>query len=494
MCGVIGGYCRGVPIVLDSILSSEFVYHRGHDSSGIATIDGSKIRKVADVGFFGDWPEEKRGELNKLSGNDIVNLHIRYSTIGNKKKLLKNAQPFVINPSDVDGKEHLSLAISHNGHVFSTQVKKRPEYDNDIKQIAFPIYNKLSKGSEEELVKGVKKMMMQAKGGYSLVGFIYNGDRKRLFFCRDPLGIRPLYWAELDGGGIVAASEDIVLSNLEVGENERKRCKKISKVPAGSLFVYDGNKLNHYEIETGPDFECGFEYVYFSSYGRKGITKVRKALGRQLWKESPVEADIVVPIPDSGKIHGEGFADASEIPLVEGGLARNRYKGQRSFIMPSDELRKNTIKRKITATREIEGRRVVLVDDSIVRGNTINLVVEDVKTVDPEEIHLRIGSPPVCFPCFLGIDMQEIDKFWYVKVAEEIGCEKFDANIYKDSKIKDDIIEKMRYKLNVDSIAYLSYFGLRKVIGINHCFGCWNPDGYHKKLVEDMMSLAKNLK
>ncbi len=421
MCGVIGVYCEGVPVILDSILSSEFIYHRGHDSSGIATTEKNKIKKIADVGFFGDWSEEKRREIYEVSGNDIVSLHIRYSTMGSKEKLLKNAQPIVINSSDVEGKENLNLAISHNGHVFSKEVQKRPEYETDVKQIAFPIYDALSKGSEEELVGGVKKMMKQTKGSYSLVGFVFDSEKKTLFFCRDSLGIRPLYWAEVDGGGIAVASEDVVLSNLEIGEQERKKCEKIKKVPNGSLFVYNGGKLSFYEIDSRPEYECGFEYVYFSSYGRKGITDARKALGRQLWKESPVEADIVVPVPDSGKIHGEGFAETSGIPLVEGGFARNRYKGQRSFIQPSDELRKKTIKRKMTATGEMEERKVVLVDDSIIRGNTIGLVVEDARKVNPEEIHIRIGSPPVCFPCFLGIDMQEIDKFWYIQIAEKWG-------------------------------------------------------------------------
>jgi len=221
----------------------------------------------------------------------------------------------------------------------------------------------------------------------------------------------------LDTRGIAVASEDVVLSNLEVGEQDRIRCKEIKRVPTGSLFIYDGSKLSVYELDSRPEFECGFEYVYFSSYGRKGITDTRKALGRQLWKESPIEADIVVPVPDSGKIHAEGFSEASGIPLVEGGLTRNRYKGQRSFIQPSDELWKKTIKRKMTATREMEKKKVVLIDDSIVRGNTISLVVDDVKKVNPEEIHIRICSPSVSFPCFLGIDMQEIDKFWYMQIA-----------------------------------------------------------------------------
>jgi len=490
MCGVIGIFCEGVPIILDSILSSEFIYHRGHDSSGISTTDEGKIRRVADVGFFGDWSEEKKRELYELSGNDIVSLHIRYSTMGSKEKLLKNAQPIVINPSDVEGKENLSLAISHNGHVFSEEVKKRPEYDTDVKQIAFPIYDALSTGSKEELLSGFKKMMKQTKGSYSIVGFIFDGEKKKLFFCRDSLGIKPLYWAPLDKGGIAVASEDVVLSNLEVGEQDRIRCKKIKRVPTGSLFVYDGEKLSFYEIDSRPEFECGFEYVYFSSYGRKGITDVRKALGRQLWKENPVETDMVVPVPDSGKIHAEGFAEASGIPLVEGGLTRNRYKGQRSFIQPSDELRKKTIKRKMTATREMEERKVVLIDDSIVRGHTIGLVVDDVKRVDPEEIHIRIGSPPVGFPCFLGIDMQDIDKFWYIQIAEQMGYERSNPNVYNDGEIKNEIIAKMRYNLNVDSIDYLSYNGLKKIIGETHCYGCWNPDGYHKIHIKDVRELS----
>ena len=118
--------------------------------------------------------------------------------------------------------------------------------------------------------------------------------------------------------------------------------------------------------------------------------------------------------------------------------------------------------------------------------------IEDAKKINPEEIHIRISSPPVCFPCFLGIDMQEIDKFWYVHIAEKMGYDKFDSDIYRDGEIKDEIIAKLGYDLNVDSIAYLSYNGLKKVIGENHCYGCWNPGGYHKIFREDVMKLAGN--
>lgn len=490
MCGVIEVYAPNTPVVLDSVLSSEFMYHRGHDSSGIGVPKEGEIKKIADVGFFGDWPEEKKKEIHEVSENDIINLHIRYSTIGSKEKLLKNAQPMVINYSDPEGKENLSLALSHNGHVFSKKVNRRPEYETDIKEIAFPIHDKLSGGTEEELLDGIKKMMKQTKGSYSFAGFIYDGEKKTMFFGRDPLGIRPLYWTEISDGGIATASEDVFLRNLEVGEKTRKKSKEIKKVPTGSLFTYDGKEVRSYEIDSRPEKECAFESVYFSSYGRRGITNSRKSLGKQLWRESPVEADIVVPVPDSGKIHAQGFSEASGIPLVEGGLTRNRYKGQRSFILPKD-LRKKTIKRKMTATREMKDKKVVLIDDSIIRGNTSRLVVEDVRETDPKEIHIRVGSPPIGFPCYLGIDMPSLDEFVYIRTAESMGYDKFDNRIYTDKAIKDEIIGKIGENLGVDSIAYLSYGGLKEVLGEEHCFGCWNPRGYPEIFREDVMELVR---
>ena len=139
----------------------------------------------------------------------------------------------------------------------------------------------------------------------------------------------------------------------------------------------------------------------------------------------------------------------------------------------------------------MEGKKVILVDDSIIRGNTIELVVEEAKKVGPKEIHIRIGSPPVAFPCYLGIDMQNIDKFLFIQVAEELGYDKFDPEIFNDGEKKNKIIKKIGDRIEVDSIAYLSYEGLKKTLGLNHCYGCWNPDGYDEMFQKDMLRLAK---
>lgn len=495
MCGVIGVYSPNNSVLRDAILSSEYISTRGSDSSGFAVPYKDEIKRVVGLGFFGDWPEEKRRKVDTFDTKeiDMVNIHLRYSTIGkdDEEFLLRNAQPMVINPEDEDAISDLGMAISHNGHIYSNHVKKRPKYETDIKQIAFPIYESLNdKKIKDELTRGVEKMIKQTKGCYSFSGFIYNRDEyeKIMFFGRDPLGIRPLYMAEINGGGLAVASEDIFLHNLEIGE-ERKKCKGIKKVPTGTLFMYDGKKIESIEINSKEERECAFEHVYFSSYGREGIIEERKSLGRQLWKESPVDADIVVPIPDSGKVHAQGLSEESGIPLVEA-LIRNRYKGPRSFILPNDEVRKKTIKRKITASSGMTGKKVILVDDSIIRGNTIKYVVNETKRVEPEEIHIRIGSPPVGFPCFLGIDMPSLDEFIYVKTAEKSGYDRFDKRIYTDQKIKNEIIEKIKDDLKVDSLAYLSYDGLKKVLGENHCFGCWNPDGYPEIFRDDVLRLA----
>ena len=493
MCGVIGVYYPGVPVVLDTILASEFIYHRGHDSSGIAVPHARGINRIADAGFFGDWPQKKREETLNAADRDLVALHIRYSTIGSKETLVRNAQPLVINGSDREGNDKVDLAICHNGHIYSSQVTERPGYETDVKQIAFPIYHELNQGTEPELVAGVTQMMKQTKGSYSFAGYVCSGENILFFFGRDPWGIRPLYWGKMEGGGIAVASEDVPLCNIEVGEKKRYKCVQIKKVPPGSLFIYDGERVHVHEIDCQREMECGFEFVYFSGYGRLGITDSRKSMGKCLWQENPIKADMVAPVPDSGKIYAQGFSEASHIPLVEGCLARNRYKGQRSFIQPTDMLRKKTIKRKITVTREIEGKKVILVDDSIIRGNTMGLVVKETWRARPEELHVLIGSPPICFPCYLGIDMKEMDQFLYIQFAEKLGYDKFHLDIYQDGSIKDEIIAGIGEFLGADSLSYLSYRGLQESLGKNHCFGCWNPRGYPQVFQNDILNIVKKL-
>ena len=304
------------------------------------------------------------------------------------------------------------------------------------------IANNLSKN--HSVIKSIQLTMEELVGSYSIV--LLHQDE--LYAFRDPLGIKPLCLGEIKSGKVVASESSAI---------EIMGGKMIRDVEPGEIVkISDKEILSHTVPSPENKAFCMFEYVYFARPDAKidGILtySVRQSIGNELWNEAPLKADVVVPVPDSGIACALGFSEASELPYREG-LIKNRYL-HRSFIQPENEQRKATINEKLNPIREIvEGKRVVLVDDSIVRGNTSKRIVARVREAGAKEVHIRVGCPPIISPCFLGIDMPSREEFIAPnKTTEEITRE-----------------------IGADSVEYISIPGLVKCIGKKEkdlCLGC----------------------
>ena len=379
--------------------------------------------------------------IKKLNSNVGIG-HVRYSTAGSST--INNAQPFLIHGSVGD------MAIGHNGEIANALDLKsflemqgisfNTESDSEV-IIRLLSYNISKMGN---VIEGIKKTMSMLIGSYSLVLMINN----RVFAIRDPNAIRPLVLGEVDGSFGVA-SESVAFDTLN-GKTIR------DLKPGEILELTENGPVSYGYMDNEHTAHCMFEYVYFaradSIIDGKSVYEVRKNLGRTLAKESPADADIVVPVPDSGRTHALGYAEESQLPFVEG-LMKNRYV-DRTFIIPDQMGRIQEIQLKLNPVKEvIKGKKIVLVDDSIVRGNTMKKIVNLLKSSGAKEVHVRIGSPPIVAPCYLGIDMKTRSEF--------IASGKS--------------IEEIRKIINADSLAYLSIDGLIKAIGFpkeDMCLGC----------------------
>lgn len=412
--------------------------HRGQESAGIGVFNG-KIIVTRGMGLVNEIfsPES----LKKLNSNVGIG-HVRYSTAGSST--INNAQPILIHGSAGD------MAIGHNGEISNASDLKEflesqgisfsTESDSEV-IIRLLSYNISKMGS---IIEGIRKTMSMLIGSYSLVLMINN----RVFAIRDPLAIRPLVLGEVENATGVA-SESVAFDTLNG--------RVIRDLKAGEIIeLTENGPVPHETMNNGHPAHCMFEYVYFaradSTIDGKSVYQVRKNLGKILARESPVEADIVVPVPDSGRTHALGYAEESGIPFVEG-LMKNRYV-DRTFIIPDQMGRIQEIQLKLNPVKEvIKGRKIVLVDDSIVRGNTMKKIVNLLKSSGAREVHVRIGSPPIVAPCYLGIDMKTRNEF--------IASGKS--------------IEEIRNTINADSLAYISIDGLIEAIGFpkeDLCLGC----------------------
>ena len=437
-CGIVGfkSYSNVAPLLYFGLRSLQ---HRGQESAGVSIYSDNKISTYKGMGLVHEVFTQNL--LDSLSGNSGIG-HVRYSTAGSS--VISNAQPILIHTSAGD------MAIAHNGEISNAdELKERLEKagssfftESDTELILKLIALETSK--HDNLVEGIKRTMRYLKGSYSLT-FQLND---RVFAIRDPLGIRPLVLGKFEGGyGI--ASESVVFDALG-GET-------IRDVYPGEILEIDKNTvISHYKVDNEQTAFCMFEYVYFaradSTMNKKNVYSVRKNLGRILAREHPAPADIVVPVPDSGRTHALGYAEESKIPFAEG-LMKNRYI-ERTFIMPAQKERVLEIQLKLNPIKEVvRNKKIVLIDDSIVRGNTTQKIVKLLKNAGAKEVHVRIASPPIIAPCYLGIDMKTRSQF--------IAAEK--------------TVEEIREKIEADSLAYLSIPGLVKAIGTNKnklCLGC----------------------
>ena len=436
-CGIFGIFGHPEAASLTS-LGLYALQHRGQESAGIATADGERMRLARGMGQVADAFKEET--LEGLPGHLAIG-HTRYSTAG--KSTLENAQPFLIDCA------HGQIAVGHNGNL----VNARELRDDLVRagsifqttsdtEVVLHLYARSKAPSvEEALVESIR----QVSGAFSMVLLTKN----RLIAARDPHGFRPLALGSL-GDAWIVCSETCALDLIGA--------TYVRDVEPGELLIISDGGLR--SIKPYPPAQlahCVFEHVYFARpdsyvFGRS-VNEVRTSLGRILATESPVEADVVVPIPDSGVCAAIGYAAKAGLPL-QFGLIRNHYVG-RTFIQPQQSIRDFAVKVKLNPVRSIlEGRRVVLVDDSIVRGTTSRKIVRLVKAAGAHEVHVRVSCPPTVSPCYYGVDTPSRD--------ELIGAT--------------HSLDEIRDYVEADSLAYLSLNGLREAVGERknaYCTSCY---------------------
>jgi amidophosphoribosyltransferase len=414
--------------------------HRGQESAGIASADGEVITFHKEMGLVADIFSE--GVLARLPGHVAIG-HVRYSTTGSSE--LKNAQPVVVDF------ESGSIAVAHNGNLVNAhEIKRELEVSGSIFQSTMDtevIVHLIARSRKERIEDRIVDALNQVRGAYSLLFM----TRDRLIGVRDPHGIRPLALGKTKGGATVICSESCALDLIEADF--------LREVEPGEMVVVDQRGMQSYRpFLPAVERFCIFEHVYFarpdSIMGGRSIYEVRKELGRQLARECPAEADIVIPVPDSGVPAALGFSEAAGLPF-EMGLIRNHYVG-RTFIEPQQSIRHFGVKIKLNAVRDVvAGRRVVVVDDSIVRGTTGRKIIKMIRAAGAKEIHVRISSPPTCYPCFYGID----------------------TPLRRDLIAATHTLDEINTYLTSDSMRYLSMQGLHACVPngkTTYCDACFS--------------------
>jgi amidophosphoribosyltransferase len=436
-CGVFGIF--GHPEAANmTYLGLYALQHRGQESAGIAASDGQQVRISREMGYVADIFDSDT--LSKLSGHLSIG-HVRYSTAGESKLL--NAQPILIDCA------HGQIALCHNGNIVNARELRDElvqqgsifQSNSDTEVILHLYARSKARGVEDAIVESVS----QAQGAFSLVLL----TKDKLIAVRDPHGFRPLALGRLDDAWVVCS--ETCAMDLIGATYERD-------VEPGEIVIITEDGLKSIKpFPPAPLAHCIFEHVYFARpdsyvFGRS-VNEVRTELGRVLAREQPVDADVVVPVPDSGVCAAMGFHEASGVPLRMG-LIRNHYVG-RTFIQPQQSIRHFGVKVKLNPVRSIlAGKRVVLVDDSIVRGTTSRKIVRMVRAAGAREVHVRISCPPTISPCFYGVDTPS--------KSELIGATQS--------------IEQIRTFLEADSVAYLSLDGLLSAVKSernSYCTSCY---------------------
>ncbi len=411
-CGVFGVYAPGDEVARLTYFGLYALQHRGQESAGIATSNGKQILVFKDMGLVSQVFDE--GALASLSGHIAVG-HTRYSTSGHS--VWANAQP-TLGPT-ADG----TLALGHNGNLTNTTelVEMLVEREGHAKRLDLKngactdtavISALLASDGFPSLADTAVDLFPRLKGAYCLVFM----DEECLYAARDPHGVHPLVLGELEGRGWVVASETAALDIVGA--------RWVREVEPGELLVINGDGVRSVRFAEAKPRGCIFEYVYLARpdtvIAGRSIHVARTTMGQTLAREHPVEADLVIPVPESGTPAAVGYAQESGIPFSQG-FVKNAYIG-RTFIQPSQVLRQLGIRLKLNPLREvIAGKRLVVVDDSIVRGNTQQAIVAMLREAGAAEVHVRISSPPVMWPCFYGIDFATREELAAVgKTTEEV--------------------------------------------------------------------------
>lgn len=433
-CGVFGVFNHPEASNL-TYLGLYALQHRGQESCGIVSSDGTALHSHKSMGLVADVFGNQE-IFKSLPGKAAIG-HVRYSTTGSS--VIKNVQPIMVDYS------RGSIAVAHNGNIVNAQIiKDELEAYGSIFQTTMDteiIVHLLATSKANSLLDRLTDALNRIMGAYCLL-FL---TETRMVAVRDPNGFRPLCLGRL-GSSYVVASESCALDLIDA--------EFIREIEPGEVIVIDKNGMTSYfPLKKAPATPCIFEFVYFARpdsyiFG-KNVYMVRKEQGRQLAREHKVEADLVIPIPDSGVPAALGYAEESGIPF-ELGLIRNHYVG-RTFIEPQQAIRHFGVKIKLNPVRELlKGKRVVVVDDSIVRGTTSRKIVKMVRNAGASEVHVRISSPPTSYPCYYGIDTPN----------------------RKELISSSHSVDEIRRYITADSLGYLSEEGLMKSVGAENSGFC----------------------
>lgn len=461
-CGLVGIYAPGEDVAKLSYYALFALQHRGQESAGIAVADGDRIWVYKDMGLVTQVFNETK--LSSLAGHVAVG-HVRYSTTGSSS--WENAQPVYRTSGGV------AIALGHNGNLVNTldlvnEVDRHPGHtsglssstDSDL--IATMIAQSGRLTAEDAILETLPKL----RGAFSLVMM----DEQTVFGARDANGVRPLVLGRLPNG-YVLASETCALDIVGA--------ERIREVEPGEVVAIDSSGVRSHRFAKAKANLCIFEFVYLARpdsvlYG-KNVYETRYRMGITLANEAPVEADLVMPVPDTGTAAAAGYAWQSGIPYGEG-FVKNRYVG-RTFIQPTQSIREQGIRAKLNPLPSlIDGKRLVVVDDSIVRGNTTRQIVRMLKEAGAVEVHMRISSPPIRWPCFYGVDIADRDEL----IAAWSSVEEIQGHI------------------GADSLAYLSLEGLiasTEVPSDMFCTACFSsnypiPIPEHVRVTKNMLEAS----
>jgi len=439
-CGVCGIYAPGSDVARLAFFALYALQHRGQESAGICTSEDGIAHIHKGMGLVSQVFNEEN--LQVLRGDSAIG-HNRYSTTGSSVRLT-NAQPYLIDTALGP------LGIAHNGNLTNT-----PTLRQDLLQYGVG----LSSSSDSEVITQmlagaegsswdarIQDFMHRARGAYSLTILA----RDAVYGVRDPWGFRPLCLGRVEEGGWVIASESCALGTLDA--------EFIREIRPGEIVRLDADGVTSWQTESARrSAMCIFEYVYFarpdSVLEGRSVHEVRRAMGARLAAEHPIDADMVIGVPDSATAHAIGYANAAHIPYGEG-LIKNRYIG-RTFIQPDERLRRRKVALKYNPLPDMAGKRIVLVDDSIVRGTTSGPIVALLRQAGAKEIHMRVASPPIRYPCFMGVDMASQDEL----IAARLD------------------VEEIADHIDVDTLGYLSLEGLRSAVPSMrdaHCQACFS--------------------
>jgi amidophosphoribosyltransferase len=442
-CGVFGIFGHPDAAAITA-LGLHALQHRGQEAAGIVSFDGHRFHSERRLGLVGDT-FSRREVIERLPGHVAVG-HVRYSTTG--ETIIRNVQPLFAELNTG------GFAVGHNGNLTNgLTLRRQLVRDGAMMQSTTDtevILHLVAHSRRNRFIERFIEALRALEGAYSLVGL----TNKKLVGARDPLGIRPLVLGDLDGHPILT-SETCALDIIGA--------KFVRDVENGEVVVFDEDGMQtHKPFPPTAPRPCIFEYIYFSRpdsiVGGRPVYDVRKAMGAELAREAPAVADVVIPVPDSGVPAAIGYAQASGIPY-ELGIIRNHYVG-RTFIEPTQHIRQLGVRLKHSANRAVvAGKRIVLVDDSIVRGTTSTKIVQMMRDAGASEVHFRIASPPITHPDYYGIDTPERDKL--LAATHDL--------------------EGMRSFIGADSLAFLSVDGIYRAMGesgrnaarpqfTDHCF------------------------